>query len=282
MAFLKTSETSASAALNSERMFRSSARPRWLARCSGDSVRSRKSVKIRTCLKTPTARLPDFNPVRCGVTASTGTVSSSIGLKRIRLALNPNIFPAPRKIPKASSASCWACLSGLCINVKCRFVESFGQKPKSLNIAVSCLCCSCAERQNPKRHWPQRQRLVRARTRSSTSSCRLHYRREGGHTCGGICAYARDNLAVQQAYAKISCAKEGRLPNLPGYLELSPSQQLQPRLDHWEVHPNQLSPRYPRGQPRRISTEKTQVTRPHFFSGFSIFQWLFCWAFWWC
>ena len=125
MAFLKTSETSASAALNSERMFRSSARPRWLARCSGDSVRSRKSVKIRTCLKTPTARLPDFNPVRCGVTASTGTVSSSIGLKRIRLALNPNIFPAPRKIPKASSASCWACLSGLCINPLARNLRAW-------------------------------------------------------------------------------------------------------------------------------------------------------------
>lgn len=59
-------------------------------------------------------------------------------------------------------------------------------------------------------------------------------------------------------------------PNLPGYMQLSPVTTLGPRLDHWEVHPNQLSPRYPRGQPRRIGspTEKTQVTQNHFFSGF--------------
>ena len=66
MAQRKTSDTSASAALNDARMLKSSARPLWLAFCSGDKVRSKKSVKIRTCLNTPTARLPDLSPVKCG------------------------------------------------------------------------------------------------------------------------------------------------------------------------------------------------------------------------
>ena len=158
MAQRKTSDTSASAALNDARMLKSSARPLWLAFCSGDKVRSKKSVKIRTCLNTPTARLPDLSPVKCGghcVQRNSELFNrpqeDEIGSESKYLACAPENTDRSCETPSAGRRPC---LGSLRFNVQRRLVKALRQEPESLDVSISRLCCSNAERQDsPSRWW---------------------------------------------------------------------------------------------------------------------------------